>query len=53
MTANLMWVTWGLLGEMFLRGLSGEMFPDMTDEQLAYLYNLSGSTLLSVVDCMH
>ena len=30
----------------------GEIFPDMTDEELAYLNDLSGSSLLSVVDCM-
>ena len=30
----------------------GEMFPDWTDEQLAYLYKLSDSTLSSVIDCM-
>ena len=28
------------------------MFPDMTDEQLGYLYKLSGSALSLLIDCM-
>ena len=33
-------------------GSLGEMFPNITDEQLGYLYKLSGSALSLLIDCM-